>query len=758
MPFPRWCRTGSTLFLFIMIALIGGDALGACTASPSRLCLSNGRFQVDVAWQDFSGGTGVGKAIPLTADTGYFWFFNDTNVELIVKVLDARVLNGKFWVFYGALSNVAYTMTVTDTETGRVKTYTNPSGTFGSVGDTEAFSAEPDRTPQTAHRISVAPAADTLCPASATSLHLSTCRFRVEVKWKDFQGGTGIGTPVSLTSDTGYFWFFSPNNVELVVKVLDGRALNNQFWVFYGALSNVEYELTVTDTVTGNVNTYTNPSGRFASVGHTEAFRSGYGVRANLDEARAVSQPVLTAGGTISATAADGTTFALSIPAGALLSDEEITLTPIASIDGLPLSGGATAVHIRPEGLRLHQPATLLIQSPRPIATEGKTSTAFGFHRTGDEFHLYPATLEQNRATLQLMHFSGYGAGSGTDAEIASQRQRQPASAEDHAMQQLEANARFDVLAAWFQGSLAPRLAGSPNPEAFTAAYFEFLHWQQQVITEPRAAPLIIQGWEMVRQGIRTHLFLAQQACLTSPARIRDIVALIAFSRSRPELMNDSGILNAASAAVPKCLRFGLVMDSRMKNFGFPPHYESVIHSDLTFNLELSPLGDRLLVKRGFGLTDYVSFTAQYPGCSYTTSTTDGNFFMEEDPISVFDFHLNFSHIPHGVAFLNDPSSIQLAINHGFPLDRTPTITCGTTADLPGGPTFFITAWTLFHSGQLGGGENETNGIGFWLIKDWEFLGGKLYARKIYSRDANLAPGAGYSENTELQLLHRPQL
>src|SRR5687767_15989425 len=102
MSFPRWCRTGSTLFLFIMIVLIGGDAFGACTASPSRLCLSNGRFQVDVAWQDFSGGTGVGKAIPLTADTGYFWFFNDTNVELIVKVLDARVLNGKFWVFYGA--------------------------------------------------------------------------------------------------------------------------------------------------------------------------------------------------------------------------------------------------------------------------------------------------------------------------------------------------------------------------------------------------------------------------------------------------------------------------------------------------------------------------------------------------------------------------------------------------------------------------------------------------------------------------------
>jgi hypothetical protein len=42
-------------------------------------------------------------------------------------------------VYYGSLSNIAYTITVTDTLTDEVKEYTNPLGNFGSDGDTEAF-------------------------------------------------------------------------------------------------------------------------------------------------------------------------------------------------------------------------------------------------------------------------------------------------------------------------------------------------------------------------------------------------------------------------------------------------------------------------------------------------------------------------------------------------------------------------------------------------------------------------------------------
>ena len=253
-----------------------------CVPGDTRLCLAGGRFQVEIAWQDFGGRTGVGHTIPLTADTGAFWFFDPANVEVIVKVLDARGLNDAFWVFYGALSNVQYSLTVTDTATGLTRRYDNPAGQLASVGDTNGFGPQgasaPTATPKTARATPLvsartdARAATGVCAPGPTRLCLQGGRFAVTAVWKDFQGRTGTGTAVPLSGDTGYFWFFAPTNVEVVAKVLDGRALGGKFWFFYGALSNVEYTLTVTDTQTGAVKIYKNPSGQFGSVADTAAF------------------------------------------------------------------------------------------------------------------------------------------------------------------------------------------------------------------------------------------------------------------------------------------------------------------------------------------------------------------------------------------------------------------------------------------------------------------------------------------------------
>ncbi|HZF09412.1 MAG TPA: hypothetical protein VFE33_11530 [Thermoanaerobaculia bacterium] len=94
-----------------------------------------------VAWrnQHEGGGQGSGQALAGTDASGFFWFFDPGNVELVVKVLEGRALTGKFWVFYGALSDVEYTLTVTDTATGAAKSYHNPPGNLCGRGDTTAL-------------------------------------------------------------------------------------------------------------------------------------------------------------------------------------------------------------------------------------------------------------------------------------------------------------------------------------------------------------------------------------------------------------------------------------------------------------------------------------------------------------------------------------------------------------------------------------------------------------------------------------------
>ncbi|HZI67991.1 MAG TPA: hypothetical protein VFF17_15630, partial [Thermoanaerobaculia bacterium] len=233
--------------------------------------------------------TGAGRAVTLTNDTGYFWFFSANNVEVVVKVVDGRAFNSRFWVFAGGLTNVNVEITVTDTATGSVRNYTNPQGVaFQPIQDTNGFAATgatggnasaKSRAVSTGGDFapplssSKATSAGLACAADATTLCLNGGRFQVQARWSTSAGQTGAGQAVGLTGDTGYFWFFSSGNVEIVVKAVTGCAFNSRYWVFAGGLTDVQVDLTVTDTLTGAVRTYTNPQGTaFQPIQDTSAF------------------------------------------------------------------------------------------------------------------------------------------------------------------------------------------------------------------------------------------------------------------------------------------------------------------------------------------------------------------------------------------------------------------------------------------------------------------------------------------------------
>lgn len=115
-------------------------ASSTCVPSATAMCLNNGRFRIEAAFQTPAGQAGQAQAVKLTDDSGYLWFFSSTNIELIVKVLDACTVNDRFWVFAGGLTNVQVLLIVTDTETGIQKRYTNPQGTpYQPLQDTNAF-------------------------------------------------------------------------------------------------------------------------------------------------------------------------------------------------------------------------------------------------------------------------------------------------------------------------------------------------------------------------------------------------------------------------------------------------------------------------------------------------------------------------------------------------------------------------------------------------------------------------------------------
>jgi ELWxxDGT repeat protein len=265
---------------------------GECPESTEALCLQGGRFRVRVHWrnqhappQAVAYGTGLSVAPPDNETTGYFWFFTEDNVELIVKMLDGTTVNGFHWAFYGALSDVEYWITVIDTLTTSTRTYHNPPGQICGRGDTSAFGNS--RSSRLAASASSAPplaaglpssaryssASAGPCQADGNTLCLLDGRYEVQVDWRDQHNDQqGVGRAVPFRDLSGFFWFFHPDNIELVVKLLDGTPVNGNVWVFYGALSDVGYTLRVRETATGDVAEYVNPPGNICGGADTAAF------------------------------------------------------------------------------------------------------------------------------------------------------------------------------------------------------------------------------------------------------------------------------------------------------------------------------------------------------------------------------------------------------------------------------------------------------------------------------------------------------
>jgi hypothetical protein len=115
------------------------------------------------------------------------------------------------------------------------------------------------------------------CFPTPTVACLDGGRFRLAIDWEAPEGSAGRArvSAFSDASDSAYATFFAPSNVELVVKVLDGRGLNAHFWVFAAGLTDVQTVVRVRDTYTSESWQHTSEAGEaFQPVLDTEAFAS----------------------------------------------------------------------------------------------------------------------------------------------------------------------------------------------------------------------------------------------------------------------------------------------------------------------------------------------------------------------------------------------------------------------------------------------------------------------------------------------------
>ncbi len=122
-----------------------------CLESEYNVCLQGARFHVEaeVFYKNSSGDQVSQKARVKKAmlngvnkTSSLFYFFSESNPELLVKVIDGCGVNGKYWVFGSAGTDLDYSVFVTDNATG-VRIPYHRGSTNPLINDASAFPCYP---------------------------------------------------------------------------------------------------------------------------------------------------------------------------------------------------------------------------------------------------------------------------------------------------------------------------------------------------------------------------------------------------------------------------------------------------------------------------------------------------------------------------------------------------------------------------------------------------------------------------------------
>ena len=305
----------------------------------------------------------------------------------------------------------------------------------------------------------------------------------------------------------------------------------------------------------------------------------------------------------ITATGADGTVYTLTIPEDALATPTDMSLTPVASVSGLPTSGDVTyAVQLSPSGLQLDDFAILTITPTATLPTDQQVP--FGYEGEGAGMFLAIPVVSDPRIQLRILHFSGYGVTRGLLSEIAPVRQRLGGEAETRLESQLaEALQR------------QKNLGGEAPPEAFAELLDAFLRDFKSQVVDPRVSAagntcangrlalesvLRLHRWQEMLQGATTTfpadvLTTAAHVCTQEEYELckeehvvhRIIPVVLGFEHQRQIFgAADTAEQDFETALATRCLKFELDLTSKANVVQGPVKVRSDVESTVKLALE----------------------------------------------------------------------------------------------------------------------------------------------------------------------------
>ena len=248
------------------------------------VAVMQGNYEIRMCFETPSGTSTDASNYHLESDTsGLLYFFDRDNVEVLVKVLDGCAINGHRWVFIAPVTDLAFNLTITERSTGRSFEHRNPkSRTARTRSDTAAFPCRREAsaslapsgaaagrvhdaalvgaTPPTgaSARPDAGTGAGSAKPGAAPDAPPSTCKptgpgIQLDGGYRLDMCFATPGGLVQSALDWGLYgnssallYFFDRSNAEVLVKLLDGCAINGHRWVFSAPATDLEFNLTIT--------------------------------------------------------------------------------------------------------------------------------------------------------------------------------------------------------------------------------------------------------------------------------------------------------------------------------------------------------------------------------------------------------------------------------------------------------------------------------------------------------------------------------